>query len=103
MRGGNDLGFSGAFKHEKLEEIVVESGGTPASAVRELAALDLPALERLELWLGTDEYGGGSTVSDVMPFLDGANLPSLKYLGLMNSDITDGIAQAAATAERAGV
>ena len=94
VRGGNGLGFSGKFKHDKLKSILVESGGTPGSAVRELGNLELPALEKLELWLGTDEYGADSTVADVKGFLEGKNFPKLKYLGLMNSDISDDIAVA---------
>lgn len=94
VRGGNGLGFSGKFKHPKLKSIVVESGGTPGSAVRELASLELPALETIELWLGTDEYGADSTVADVKGFLEGKNFPKLKSLGLMNSDISDDIAVA---------
>ena len=94
VRGGNGLGFSGKFKHDQLKSIVVESGGTPASAVRELGNLELPALETLELWLGTDEYGADSTVADVQSFLQGKNFPKLRSLGLMNSDISDDIAVA---------
>lgn len=102
VRGGMDLGFSGGFTHNALKEIVVESGGTPASAVRELGNLRLPNLERLELWLGTDEYGGDAKLKDVEKILAGTNLPKLKWLGLMNSDITSDIARAAATAAITG-
>lgn len=92
VRGGMDLGFSGAFTHTALKEIVIESGGTPGSAVRELGELKLPNLERLELWLGTDEYGGDATIQDLSTILAGTNLPKVKWLGLMNSDITNAIA-----------
>jgi len=98
VRGGMDLGFSGAFEHRALKEIIVESGGTPGSAIRELGELRLPNLERLELWLGTDEYGGDATIKDVEKILAGTNLPKVKWLGLMNSDITSEIAIAAAAA-----
>lgn len=57
---------------------MIESGGTPASAIRELGAMELPALERLELWLGTDEYGCDAKIDDVRPLLQGDKLPSLK-------------------------
>ena len=58
----------------------------------------MPNLERLELWLGTDEYGGDAVLKDVEKILAGTNLPKVKWLGLMNSDITSEIARAAATA-----
>ena len=49
----------------------------------------LPALEHLELWLGTDEYGADTEVADLKNILQGKNLPSLRHLGLRNSEITD--------------
>ncbi len=94
VRGGNDLGFSGAFRHEKLESILIETGGMDAKTVREIGKLDLPALETLELWLGTDEYGANSSVADMEEIFSGSKLPALRTLGLMNSDIADEIAKA---------
>jgi hypothetical protein len=98
VRGGSYLGFSGGHELKHLKEVWIESGGTPGSAIKELGAMKLPALERAELWLGTDEYGGDATVADVAGWLDGSNVPALKYLGLMNSDISDAIAKAAVNA-----
>ncbi|MFF3013138.1 STM4015 family protein [Streptomyces sp. NPDC057939] len=97
VRGGSGLVLP-AFAHRNLRRLTVETGGMPAEAVRGVAASDLPALEHLDLWLGTSEYGGDATVTDVAPILDGERLPRLRHLGLRNSDIQDGIAVAVASA-----
>ncbi|MEU6864300.1 STM4015 family protein [Streptomyces sp. NPDC046876] len=97
VRGGTGLVVP-AFTHPRLRVLVVETGGLPAQVVRNIAASDLPALERLDLWLGTDQYGGDSTLADVTPVLDGGRLPSLRHLGLRNSDFQDEIAAAMASA-----
>ena len=61
---------------------------------------DLPALRHLELWLGTDNYGGDATVDDLAPILAGARLPALTHLGLRDAEIADEVA--AAAGRRAG-
>lgn len=97
VRGGTGLRFP-AVSHGRLRSLTVQTGGMPAEAVRGVAASDLPALVHLDLWLGTDSYGGDCSVEDVAPILDGSRLPSLRHLGLRNSDIQDGIAAAVASA-----
>ncbi|NRQ35673.1 STM4015 family protein [Nonomuraea sp. NN258] len=85
-------------RHDSLKTLRLESGGLPPEVVRAVAASDLPALEHLDLWLGTPEYGGETTAADLEPILTGARLPALRHLGLENSDIQDEIAAAVATA-----
>ncbi|WP_236239332.1 STM4015 family protein [Streptomyces sp. CC228A] len=97
VRGGTGLVFP-ALTHRRLRSLTIQTGGMPADAVRGVAASDLPALERLELWLGTANYGADSGPADVAPFLDGTRLPRLRSLGLCNSDYEDEIAAAAASA-----
>ncbi|UYQ65786.1 STM4015 family protein [Streptomyces peucetius] len=97
VRGGQDLAFS-AVKHERLRSLVVETGGLDVGVVRNIAASDLPALESLDLWLGTSWYGANADVSDLEPFLSGARLPALRRLALRNSEIQDEIAVATAGA-----
>jgi hypothetical protein len=81
-----------------LEELVLESGGLPASVVRAVGASDLPALTHLELWLGTEGYGGDSDVADLAEILGGARLPALRYLGLRNAERADEVAAVVASA-----
>ncbi|MEU8765247.1 hypothetical protein [Streptomyces sp. NPDC048659] len=65
VRGGTGLAFP-PVTHGALRALVVETGGLGAEVVRGVAASDLPALERLELWLGTEEYGADTTVTDLV-------------------------------------
>lgn len=102
-QGGGDTYEDGDLrlrpvKHEHLRLLRLESGGLPGSVVRAVGASELPALERLELWLGVSEYGGSTTVADLAPFLDGGRFPRLRHLGLQNSEIQDEIAGAVASA-----
>jgi hypothetical protein len=97
VRGGQGLAFP-AVTHTQLRSLTVETGGMPAQAVRGIAASDFPALEHLDLWLGTSEYGGDSEISDLAPFLAGTRLPRLRSLALRNSEIQDEIASAVASA-----
>ncbi|MGW4229884.1 STM4015 family protein [Streptomyces sp. NPDC004980] len=85
-------------RHQSLKSLRFESGGLPGHVVRAVGASELPALERLELWLGVDWYGGDTTVDDMRPVLSGAAFPRLRHLGLQNSDIQDEIATAVASA-----
>ncbi|MGW7586352.1 STM4015 family protein [Kitasatospora sp. NPDC054768] len=97
VRGGTDLALE-PVRHDRLTSLRFESGGLPATVVRAVAGSELPALERLTLWLGVDEYGGDATMDDLAPFLDGSRLPKLRHLGLANSELQDEIAAALAHA-----
>ncbi|MBM7442988.1 STM4015 family protein [Streptomyces sp. HB132] len=97
VRGGTDLIFP-PVKHESLRGLVVESGGLPAEALRGMLGSELPALERLELWLGVSVYGGDAVVPDLAPLLTGTRFPRLRHLGLRNSELQNEIAAAIASA-----
>jgi hypothetical protein len=66
--------------------------------VREIGAADLPALEHLEVWFGTENYGGDSGPDDVARILDGSRFPKLKSLALRNCEWADQLAGAVARA-----
>ncbi|MFJ3788791.1 STM4015 family protein [Kitasatospora sp. NPDC090091] len=85
-------------RHEHLRALRFESGGLPARVLRAVAGSDLPALERLEFWLGVAGYGGDATLDDLAPFLDGSRFPALRHLGLQDSEMQDEIAAAVAQA-----
>ncbi len=97
VRGATNLSF-GQLQHQHLKTLIVQSGGLGASVIHEILTAQLPQLEHLELWLGIDDYGGDAKVPDLQPLLDGNLFPNLTYLGLRNSEIADGIAQALANA-----
>ncbi|MEU1292807.1 STM4015 family protein [Streptomyces sp. NPDC005840] len=96
-RGGTELAFP-ALDHSSLRRLTLETGGLPAEVVRGVGASDLPALEHLDLWLGTPDYGGDSEVSDLEGILSGARLPRLRELALRNSEMQDAVAVAVAAA-----
>lgn len=90
-RGGNGLAINQA-SHGKLRALALETGGMDVSVVRSVCTADFPNLEYLELWLGTEEYGGTCSVQDLQPIFSGNLFPKLKYLGLRNCDFADEIA-----------
>lgn len=97
FRGGEDLVFP-PITHHSLETLTIQSGGTPGTVLRGVAASDLPALTSLDLWLGTSEYGGDGEVAELAPILSGDRLPRLRHLGLRNSEIQDEVCAALAAA-----
>lgn len=97
VRGGMNL-VIGTVRHANLRSLTVETGGLDAQVVRGIGASDLPALESLELWLGTDGYGRTASVADLAPILKGDRFPALKSLGLRNCEGADELARAVANA-----
>jgi hypothetical protein len=95
IRGNDGLTF-GELKHDRLKTLIVETGGLSVERVREICESNLPQLEHLELWLGTDDYGGDATPEDLAPILSGGLFPYLQYLGLRDSYIADRVAIAVA-------
>jgi predicted DNA-binding WGR domain protein len=96
-RGGQGLAL-GKIKHKQLKSLTIEASNLSAEVVRAVGASSLPALEHLEIWLGTPQYGADTTVADLKGILAGKGLPALRYLGLRNSEIADAIAAALARA-----
>ncbi|MEA3210209.1 MAG: hypothetical protein QOE70_3266 [Chthoniobacter sp.] len=94
VRGSGGLGIGGGIRHAALQSLVFESGGLPAGLMGEIAASEVPALVDLEIWTGSDNYGGDSTVADLRPFLDGSAWPWLRRLGLRDCEYADSLAEA---------
>ncbi len=98
VRGGSGLSLGGKMRLERLESLTIEAGGLPRSVLAEVFSMDLPRLEKLELWLGTDSYGWDGSIADLKQLLDGGLFPCLQHLGLRNSEIVDQIAGALTSA-----
>lgn len=92
VKGGNKLRL-GKIDHPKLKHIVIETGGLAGEVVKDLNNSDLPNLEYLELWLGTEDYGCTVEISHLKPILN-CKFPKLRYLGLKNYYLTDDLAKA---------
>lgn len=97
IQGGTDLGLS-KLQHDKLEELIIITGGLSKKVLAEIAAGSLPNLRKLELYLGVDNYGFDGSLEDLLPLIEPGKFPQLTYLGLKNSEIQDEIAEALADA-----
>jgi hypothetical protein len=98
VRGSDNLSF-GTPSHDRLKELIIQSGGLPPAVIHEIESAHFPSLEHLELYLGEPNYGGDATVEDLLPLLRAnKRFPKLRYLGLKDSVIADDIAAAVAQA-----
>jgi uncharacterized protein (TIGR02996 family) len=70
-----------------LKRFVRESGGLAQAELDSIFAARWPALEHLEVWTGSDEYGAQATVDSLRPLFEGANTPALRSLGLVNCQL----------------
>jgi hypothetical protein len=95
VRGGNRL-RCGMMRHERLQSLIIETGGLGRNIVQDIWRSDLPALEHLELWLGDENYGATTTVDYFAPLFAGQLFPGLRYLGLRDSEMANEIAAALA-------
>ncbi|MFI8619292.1 STM4015 family protein [Acidovorax sp. NPDC077693] len=91
IRGSTSLELS-PVSHTGLRELVIESGGLPQEIAQALAQSELPALEKLELWLGDDNYGFEGDVALYRQVLQKLRTPALRVLGLRDSQIADELA-----------
>lgn len=97
IRGSDGLSL-GTIQHRHLKTLIIECGGLDRNVLLAIAAADLPALEHLEIYLGDSGYGWNGSVEDLEPIMSGRLFPSLKYLGLCDSEIADEVAVAVAQA-----
>jgi hypothetical protein len=94
VRGGTHLAFNPPVRHDNLKALVVETGGLSRVTVDEICSMNLPALQHLEIWFGSSNYGGDAWIENVKPILEDLIFPNLNYLGLCNSEFSDEIAHA---------
>ncbi|QLE42900.1 HEAT repeat domain-containing protein [Nostoc sp. C052] len=89
IRGGDGLQFSPPIRHNHLKALIVETEGLSRDTVAQICQMNLPALEHLELWFGSEDYGGDCWVEDLNQIIFAEKFPNLVYLGLRNSQFTD--------------
>jgi uncharacterized protein (TIGR02996 family) len=86
---GGSIGL-GTPKAPKLQHLKLETGGLPKQPVEALSKASLPALERLEIWFGQDNYGAECGPEEVRALLaNTSGMPKLTSLGLKNSEFHD--------------
>jgi len=98
VRGGNGLSL-GRPRHAHLKTLVIQSGGLPATVVREVTSAELPSLEHLELWLGDDGYGNNVSTDDIINLITKGPIGKLQYLGLRDDCEADATAAVLAQQE----
>lgn len=91
IRGGMGLQI-GRGLHQYLKSLIIETGGLPSEVLDDIANSDFPALEHLELWLGTDSYGWDGAIENIRPVYNQNPFPKLRHLGLRNCEIADQVA-----------
>lgn len=82
----------------KLRRLEVITGGLSKSCAQSLFSAKAPELVYMDVWFGSDNYGGDTTLEDIEPVLSGDRFPKLEHLGLMNSEIADEICVALGSA-----
>jgi uncharacterized protein (TIGR02996 family) len=92
----------GRVRAPELRSFEVRTGGLSRASARAIAAAEWPRLERLVVWFGDSSYGAEAGVDDLRPILEGAGLPALRHLGLMNAEFADDLCRALADARVLG-
>lgn len=89
-KGSEGLRFEN-LKSENLKELKVICGGLGEETLKDIINADIPNLEKLELYLGVEDYGGivESQIDILDELMKKANFENIKYLGLKNSEYTD--------------
>lgn len=91
IRGSTSLAWP-VVDHAHLRHLVIECGGLPSDVSKAIGQSRLPALEHLELWIGTDEYGFDGDATRVAEAVRRVRTPALRYLGLRDAEIADELA-----------
>ncbi|MGZ3453292.1 MAG: TIGR02996 domain-containing protein [Polyangiales bacterium] len=80
---------SGPFAHPELGDLAIQTCALRKELYDAIVSGDLPKLERLELWFGSENYGCQLGVEDLSSLLAGTQFPRLKHLGLRNAEFTN--------------
>lgn len=97
LRGSYGLLLDGLELANNLHTLIIESAGLDRSVIEAITASPLANLQHLELWLGSEESGANINIYDFEVLLSDEVLPSLKYLGLRNSEHADELAPVVAS------
>lgn len=90
VRGAEQLSF-GRVQHSSLQSFTLESGGTSANLVRQIASMEVPQLIDFELWTGSRFYGWDGTLDDLRPIIMGESFSHLKRLAICNCELANDV------------
>ena len=77
----------------QLTRLKLETGGLPAKAARSVAVAYLPNVSHLEIWFGTEDYGGSCSAQECAAILANPSLGAVRTLGLKNADFQNAICE----------
>lgn len=79
-------------RHEGLRSLTLQSPGTPKDVVNQLRQSVFPELEELDIYTGTEDYGGEIEPDDLRWLLFDNPFPKLRRLGIRNCEVIDALA-----------
>lgn len=82
----------GTPRSTSLRTLLLHTGGLPEVAGDSLGLAELPNLEHLEVWFGSENYGGTCLGEHAREILDNRSFKQLRRLALANAFFADDIA-----------
>lgn len=101
IKGSTDLNL-GNIEHENLESLEIICGGLPEHVIEQITKAKLPNLKKLNLYLGTEDYGFDAEKETIEKLLSDSDFPKLEYLGLNDSEVQDEVAELIAESKYIG-
>ena len=92
IKGSMDLTL-GEIEHENLESLTIICGGLGTDVIKEIEKAKLPGLKKLLLYIGVEDYGFDGDAGTIKELLENSDFPNLSYLGIVDSEIQDELAQ----------
>lgn len=92
IKGSQNLSL-GEISHDNLVQLEIICGGLPVDVIKSIGNAKLPSLEKISLYIGIEDYGFDGSVDDIREMLEKSDLPKLKSLGILDSEIQDEIAE----------
>lgn len=92
IKGSQNLSL-GEISHDNLVHLEIICGGLPVDVIKSIGNAKLPSLEKISLYIGIEDYGFDGSVDDIREMLEKSDLPKLKSLGILDSEIQDEIAE----------
>lgn len=92
IKGSTELNL-GDICHENLESLEIICGGLPSDVIDQIANAKLPNLRKLNLYLGSDNYGFDGDEKTIQKLLEKTDFTKLEYLGLNDSEMQDEVTE----------